>query len=134
MAQRKYAVAVLKELVTTFIQHPQDWKQILNIDIELSTAYRWLRKLTQQANKAMPEMRKALLKLKPGYKLMEQINGKPVLLTPRINVLQRFISLAQKLHTEVVRLVNKDRPISTDYFCFLNYFLANHTGKALLQP
>jgi len=133
LAQKSFAVVVLRQLVTAFINHPQDWKQILEIDIDLATAYRWLRILTGQANQAMPEIRKALLKLKPDYQLTDQINGKPTLLTPRSNVLQRFISLAQKLHTEAVRLVDKNKPISTDCFCFLNYFLANHTGKALLQ-
>jgi len=133
LAQKSFAVAAVKELLTTFINHPQDWKQILGIDIDLATAYRWLRILTQQANQAMPQMRKALLKLKPDYKLTDQIDGKPALLTSRANVLQRFTSFAQKLHTEAVRLVDKNKPISTDYFCFLNYFLANHTGKALLQ-
>jgi len=134
LAQKSFAVAALKQLVTTFINHPQDWKQLFDIDIDLATAYCWLRILTQQANESMPEVRKALLKLKPGYKLTDQINGKPALLTPRSTVLEKFTSLAQKLHTEAVRLVGKSKPVSTDYLCFLNYFLANHTGKALLQP
>jgi hypothetical protein len=132
LAQKSFAVAVVKELATTFINHPQDWTQIFDIDIDLATAYRWLRILTRQANQAMPEMRKALLQLKPDYQLTDQINGKPAPLTPRTNIMQRFISLAQKLHSEAVRLVDKDKPISSDYFCFLNYFLADHASKALL--
>lgn len=133
LAQKSFAVAVAKDLVTTFINHPQDWTQILNIDIDLATAYRWLRIITQQANQAMPEIRKALLKLKPGYQLTDQLNGKPTPLNSRTKLLQRFIVLAEKLHTEAVRLVDKNKPVSTDCFCFLNYFLANRTGKALLQ-
>ncbi len=133
LAQKSFAVAALKQLVTTFINHPTDWIKILNDDFDLANAYRWLRILTQQANQAMPEIRKALLKLKPDYQLMDQLNGKPALLTPRTNIVQRFISLAQKLHIEAVRLVDKNKPIATDCFCFLNYFLANNTGKALLQ-
>jgi hypothetical protein len=133
LAQKSYAVAVVKELVKTFINHPQDWKQLFDIDIDLATAYHWLLILTRQANQAMPEIRKALLKLKPGYKLIDQLNGKPAPLTPRTKLLQRFIFLVQKLHTEAVRLVGKNKPISSDYFCFLNYFLADNTGKALLQ-
>lgn len=134
LAQKSFAVAVVKELVKTFINHPQDWKQLFDIDIDLATAYRWLRILTQQANEAMPEIRKALLTLKPGYKLIDQLNGKPVSLTNSRNVLQRLVCLVKKLHQQAVGLVGKNKPISTDYFCFLNYFLANHTGKALLQP
>lgn len=133
LAQKSYSVAALKQLITTVINHPQDWKQILNIDIDLATAYRWLKILAQQANESMPEMRKALLKLKPDFQLTDQINGKPAIVTPRSNILERFIALAQKLHTEALRLVDNNKPISTDYFCFLNYFLANHTSKALLQ-
>lgn len=133
LAQKSFSTVVLKQLVTTFINHPQDWKQILETDIDLATAYRWLRMLTGQANQAMPEIRKALLKLKPDYQLTGLINGKPALFTPRSNMLERFIALAQKLHTQAVRLVDKNKPIASDYFCFLNYFLANHTGKALLQ-
>ncbi len=133
LAQKSYAVAALKQLLTTFINHPHDWTQILDIDIDLATAYRWLRILTRQANEAMPEMRKALLKLKPDYKLTDQIDGKPAQLTNRRKVLQRLVSLAKKLHKEAVRLIDKDKPVCTDYFCFLNYFLADNTGKALLQ-
>ena len=133
LAQKSFAVAVVKELVTTFINHPQDWKQLLDIDIDLTTAYRWLRILTQQANETMPEIRKALLQLKPDYKLIDQLNGKPAQLTNTRKVLQRFVYLAKKLHQEAVRLVDENKPISTDCFCFLNYFLADHTGKALLQ-
>jgi hypothetical protein len=133
LAQKSYSVTVVKELVKTFINHPQDWKQLFNIDIDLATAYRWLRLLTRQANQTMPEIRKALLKLKPCYKLIDQLNDKPVPLTPRTKLLQRFIFLGQKLHREAVRLVSKNKPISSDYFCFLNYFLADNTGKALLQ-
>jgi len=81
----------------------------------------------------MPEIRKALLKLTPDYELTDQINGKPAPLTNRRKVLQRFVCLAKKLHQEAVRLIDNHKPISTDCFCFLNYFLADHTGKALLQ-
>lgn len=133
LAKKSFAVAVVKELLTTSIKNPHDWKQLFDIEIDLATVYRWLRILTQQANEAMSEMRKALLKLKSDYQLTEQINGKPAPLTPRSKLLQRFMSLAQKLNTEAVRLIDKNKPISTDYFCFLNYFLANHTAKPLLQ-
>lgn len=134
LAQRSFAVAALKQLVTSFIDHPQDWAQILELDIDLATAYRWLRILEQQANQAMPEMRTALLELKPGYKLTDQIDGRPAQLTNTRKVLQRLVGLTKRLHTEAVRLIDKNKPISGDYFCFLNYFLANHTNKALLQP
>lgn len=133
LTQKSFTVAVVKELVTTFINHPQDWKQILDIDIDLATAYRWLRILTQQANEAMPAIRKALLTLKPGYKLIDQLDGTPVSLTHRRNVLHRLVCLVKKLHWQAVRLVGKNKSIASDYFCFLNYFLAHHTGKALLQ-
>ena len=78
LAQKSFAVAALKELATTFINHPQDWTQIFDIDIDLATAYRWLRILTRQANQAMPEMRKALLQLKPDYQLTVRDRAIPV--------------------------------------------------------
>jgi len=104
LAQKSFAVAVVKQLLTTVLQHPHDWTQILDSDIDLATAYRWLRMLSRPANHAMPEIRKALLQLKPDYQLTDQMNGKPALLTPRTKLLPRFISLAQQLHTEALRL------------------------------
>jgi len=133
LARRSYAVAVVKQLVTTVLEKPHDWPQILDLDIDLATAYRWLRILTQQANHAMPEIRNAILQLKPDYQLTDQIDGKPPGWLARIHLLQRFISLAQQLHTEALRLVDNNQPISADCFCFLNYFLADRTTKALLQ-
>lgn len=133
LAFRKYAVAAVKQLVTTYINRPDDWKQVLDINIELTTAYRWLRILVKQANNTLPDIRKALLKLKPDHPIADGIDKEPPQLTSTRKILKRFVCLAEQLFKAAVRLLDDKKPNDADSFCFLNYFLATQTGKALLQ-
>jgi transposase-like protein len=133
LAYRSFAVAAAQQLLMTYINHPDDWQQALKLMIELSTAYHWLRRLRQQANRSLADIRTALLNLKPDYPLTKHINGKPVSLTSNRELLTRFVTLAQQLFQAAVRLNGNKLPEFTDSCCFLNYFLATQTGKALLQ-
>jgi hypothetical protein len=101
--------------------------------IDLSTAYRWLRRLSDQANHSLVDIRTALLKLKPDYPLTRQLKGQPAALISQRDLLKRFIQLSQQLFKAAVRLIDAKTPANSDPFCFLNYFLATSTGKALLQ-
>lgn len=133
LAYRSFAVAAAQQLLMTYINHPNDWHQALQLMIELSTAYRWLRRLSQQANRSLADIRTALLNLKPEYPLNKHINGKLASLTSTRELLIRFITLSQQLLQAAIRLNSNKQPLSTNLFCFLNYFLASQTGKALLQ-
>lgn len=132
MAQKSYAVSLLKELVVSFIEHPDYWKDAIGITIDLSTAYRWLRILQRQALESLPTIRKALLKIHPGHALMDSTDAKAEALTNTRDMLKRLLSLSDQLFKAAVRLVDNDNPQNTDLFCFLNYFLAQKTEKALL--
>lgn len=133
LAYRSFAVAAAEQLLITYINHPDDWQQALKLMIELSTAYRWLRRLSQQANRSLADIRTALLNLKPDYPLNKQIKGQPASLTSHRELLIRFVTLSQQLFQAAVRLNSNKQPLSTNSFCFLNYFLAIQTGTALLQ-
>ena len=61
LARKSFQVSVLKKLVTTFINNPDDWHKSNEIKIDISTAYRWLHLLTQQAMECLPILRRALL-------------------------------------------------------------------------
>jgi len=133
LAYRSFAVAAAQQLLMTYINHPDDWQQALKLMIELSTAYRWLRRLRQQANGSLADIRTALLQLKPDYQLNKHIDGKPVSLTSNRELLRRFVTLSQQLFQAAVRRNGNKLAEFTDSYCFLNYFLASQTGKALLQ-
>jgi hypothetical protein len=133
LAQKSYAVSALEQLVITYLQHPHDWKQALNIMIDLSTAYRWLRIFVHQANTTLPDIRKVLLKLKPDYQLTEHINGKPAPMANNRIILHRFIAVVEQLCQTAVRLIDNNQSTVSQSFCFLNHFLATQTKNALLQ-
>jgi transposase-like protein len=133
LAHRSYAVVAVEQLVARYLHQADVWKKSLNINIELSTAYRWLRRLIEQANTSLPDIRTALLNLKPNFQLTGQLNDKPAPLTSKRDLLKRFITLSEQLFQAVVRLVEPKTPVPSDPFCFLNYFLAIQTEKALLQ-
>lgn len=132
LAQKSYAVSLLKELVMSFVQHPDDWKDVIGLTIDLSTAYRWLRQLQRQALESLPTIRKALLKFQPGHPVMDSTDAKAEALTATRDILERFLSLSDQLFKAAVRLVDDNDPQNVDLFCFLNYFLAQKTKKALL--
>lgn len=101
--------------------------------MDLSTAYRYLRILTQQANDALPQLRKTLLCIHPNYRLNDHIDGNPTSVSERRRILQRFLSLAKRLLTEGVRLIDDSCVDAVTLYPFINYFLASQTGNALLQ-
>jgi len=131
LARRGYAVGILKDLVIAFINQPHDWSKSADIIIDISTAYRWLRTLTQQAQQALPAIRKALLTIKPEHPLIDLTDTLPQPLTVSRVVLKRLLALAEQLFKAAVCLVENNRP-QHELFCFLNYFLTSQTGKALL--
>ncbi len=132
LAYRSYQVNELKELVSLLIKHPYNWKMFPAITIDLSTAYRWLRRFKRQALGALPVLRKELLNLSPQSPVMESFDALPEpLLTTNI-IFKRFLSLAEELFRTALCLVEENNPKNEDVFCFLNYFLARHTTKALL--
>ena len=133
LAYRSFAVAAAQQLLSTYINHPDNWQPALKLMIELSTAYRWLRRLSQQANRSLTDIRAALLNLKPDYPLNKHINGKAASVISNRELLIRFVMLAQQLFQAAVRLNGNKQAGFTDSYCFLNYFLATQTGKALLQ-
>jgi len=130
LAYKCFAVMVAKELLLTVMEHPDNWKQVLKVIIDLSTAYRWLRRFTSQANTSLPAIRKALLELEPDTRLIQHRSSP---LTSTTAVINRFIRLSQRLFQASVRLIGNKQPLVTDLFCFINHFLAISTGKALLQ-
>lgn len=139
LARKSYTVNTLKDLVAIFIGHPHNWTKSPEIIIDLSTTYRWLRTLTQQALEALPAIRKTLLKIKPDHPIMDPTDAQPEPLTSTRVILKRFLSLAEQLfkaarllNGQAVRLADKNDPKTEDLYCFLNYFLANETGNALL--
>lgn len=133
LAYRSFAVRAAEQLVTTYINHPDDWPQALKLMIELSTAYRWLRRLSQQANRSLADIRKALVQLKPHDPLIQPLKGPAGAVISQRDPLQQFIRLAQQLFQAAVRLIDPQTSDRSELFCFLNYFLATQTGQALLQ-
>ena len=132
LAHKSHQVSVLKELVTTFINNPDDWHKSPEIIIDISTAYRWLRLLAKQAMECLPVLRKALLNLKPEHPVIDTTDAQPVRKTDTQIIFKRFLSLSDQLFKAAVCLVDKNNPKNEDLFCFLNYFLTKETGKALL--
>jgi len=133
LAHKQHAVNIIADLVTCYINQPNGWQGNPDIAVDVSTAYRYLRVLGQQANAALPELRKTLLHLHPHYCLTDHIDGIPPALASKRTILQRFLALAQRLLAEGVRLVDDDCGDPVTLYPFINYFLASQTGKALLQ-
>ena len=132
LARKSYSVSLLKELVMSFVQHPDYWKDTVGITIDLSTAYRWLRLLHRQALESLPAIRKALLKFNPSHPVIDPTDVKAEALTTSRDILKRFLWLSEQLFKAAVRLVDDNYRQNDDLFCFLNYFLAKKTEKALL--
>jgi hypothetical protein len=129
LARKRHAVKVLENLILAFVDDHCNWKQRLDISLDLSTAYRWLRAFHRQALEAMPDIRKELLTLVPNHPLKEY-QPEPVPST-RI-LLKRFLVLSRRLFKAAVRLAEPNPSSNKDLFCFLNFFLVQKTGKALL--
>jgi transposase-like protein len=133
LTNKQHSVSVVDDLVTCYINRPDDWQRALDITIDLSTAYRYLRVLVQQANTVLPELRKVLMHINPHYCLTDHIDGIPPPLSSKRSILQRLVSLAQRLLNEGVRLVDDSCVDAVTLYPFINYFLASQTGNALLQ-
>lgn len=132
LVHKSYQVSELQELVFQVIKQPMDWKKSPDIVIDLSTAYRWLRRLKQQAIQSLPTIRKILLTIKPDHPVMDATDVQPEPLVAINVILKRFLSLAKQLFTAARCLVDTHAPENGDLFCFLNHFLAKETGNALL--
>jgi len=63
---------------------------------------------------------------------MDLTDAQPQPLTSIRVILTRLLALTEHLFKAAVRLADKNDPQNDDLFCFLNYFLAQKTGKALL--
>ena len=120
-------------MITAFIAHPDGWQGTPEIVCDLSTAYRWLKRLHQQSLRALPIIRKALLQLKPHLRMRGLADGKPEDLLDRPYVFRRLLSFAGQLLKAAVRLGGEKYHSHANLFCFLNYFLAQETAQALLM-
>jgi hypothetical protein len=129
LARRRHGVKVLENFIRTFVDNHCNWKQLLDISLDLSTAYRWLRIISQQALEVLPDIRKELLTLIPDHPL-KQCQPEPVPSTQIL--LKRFLLLSRQLFKAAVRLAEPKDPLKEDLFCFLNLFLTQKTGKPLL--
>jgi transposase-like protein len=130
LSRRRYHVKLLEHLLLVFIDDPCNWKQRLDIALDLSTAYRWLRALHRQALEAMPEIRKELVRLVPEDPIKDH-PLEPV--SSSFTVLERFLALSGRLFKAAVRLAEPEKSSKGNLFCFLNFFLAQQTEKALLM-
>lgn len=92
-----------KKLLLLLLEHPDNWQQALTPIIDMSTAYRWLRRFIRQANTSLPAIRAALLELVP-----ETCPSRPQSLAVRSPpaLVTRFISLSQRLFQASVRLAD----------------------------
>lgn len=103
LAYKYFAVALAKKLLLLLREHPDNWQQALTPIIDMSTAYRWLRRFIRQANTSLPAIRAALLELVPetcpSRHQSLAVRSPPALVT-------RFISLSQQLFQASVRLVD----------------------------
>lgn len=120
---------VVEQLVRTIIQYPLEWQKWLTMPIDLSTACRWLGRLRAQIQTALPLMRQHLLTLRPEAPL-----GPPPVSAPRddATLLERFLAVSDQLFQAATALTAE--PPTTTLFGFINTFLAQKTGRALLAP
>ena len=125
-----YCVHALKTLITTFMNHHDIWKESPEIEMDMSTAYRWRRLFAAQALQSLPAMRQALLEIKPSQPIRGPSDGQPI--TLKI-FFKRYLRIAKWLARAAVRLTEGKGYKNPDLFCFLNHFLWQKTGKGLLM-
>jgi len=112
------------------MNHPATWKESPEIEMDMSTAYRWLRLFADQALESLPILRQSLLEIKPSHPIRGPSDGKPGI---AIDILfKRYLAIAEQLASAAVRLAEGKNYKNPDLFCFLNHFLWQKTGKALL--
>lgn len=113
------------------MNHPDDWKESPEIMTDMSTAYRWRRCFARQVLQALPDMRQALVKINPAHRVRGPSDGQPGITSDIL--FKRFLVLGEQLAKAAVRLAEENEDKKPDLFCFLNYFLSQKTGKALLM-
>jgi len=129
LAHKSHSVKTLEEMILSFVNDPDNWKQFLDSSIDLSKAYRWLRIMVKQANEVLPDIRKELLKLAPEHRVMDP---EPEPFPSNRIILKRLLAHGKQLFKAAVRLVDEKEPPGGELFSFLNYFLAKQSGKPLL--
>jgi hypothetical protein len=131
LAQKSFQVCVFEEVVNLLINHSQDWKKRPRLPVDISKIYLWLRRFKEQVHESLPLLREKLLTLKPNTPIKTQ--SVPTGLVSEIELFQQFLNVAQLLHQTTISLLKPQPPEDANVFSFLNYFLAQHTGKALLE-
>ncbi|MCP4652641.1 MAG: IS1 family transposase [Candidatus Omnitrophica bacterium] len=127
LANKSYMVIVLKKLIQSYNSSPTWYKQMnLAID-ELSTAYRWLNKLKQQAVHSLPLIKNTLVKLSAKHKTNFKFKAEPTNPLLDKDVLIQFQNVAQQLVMAAVYLVNDKSTVFSNSFSFVNYFLSQMT-------
>jgi hypothetical protein len=101
--------------------------------MELSTVYRWLRLFFHQARDSLPIIRSEFVKLDSSKKVCQEFDAVPEQLGDyKILLFLRFLSFSRQLLHKAQRLANDKADEAGLSFSFINYFLAQKTGKALL--
>jgi len=133
LARKSHSIGALKALIELFIiNDTKDWKKHFDLSLDISTAYRWIRSLKEQALMALPEIRKTLLELKPEQSIGDVSEAHPMVFTSAEFFLKRFLKITEQLFAEAVRLTDGTMHQNSDLFCFLNHFLAYKMGQPLL--
>lgn len=123
-------VLMLEKLVTVYINHEGDWKKSPEIVMDISTAYRWLRRFGDQVKASMPVLRAAFVEIDPLHRVRGPSEGQAGM-CPDI-LFRRFLDLAEQLARSAVHLVEDNDDKKPDIYFFLNYFLWQKTTKPLL--
>jgi hypothetical protein len=131
LAQKSFQVCEFEKVINLILNHSQDWKKLPSLPVDISTSYLWLRRFKEQVHESLPLLREKLLTLKPNTPVKTQ--SVPTGLMSDVELLQQFLNVAQLLHQTTISLLKPQPPEDANVFSFLNYFLAQNTGKALLE-
>ena len=132
LAQKSYSVYTSKHLLNLVLNNRHNWKELFDLPLDISTAYRWLRYFRKQIIKSLPTIRKTLIELIHDIPFIDETEGKPLGFTSDHTLFNRFLKISNALLTEAVHLVGEKSHQKRDLFCFLNFFLYQQTGKSLL--
>lgn len=132
LARKSHTVYAFRDLLYLFLNNEQEWKKLLDLSLDVRSAYRWLDRFKKQIIQTLPHIRKVLIQIKPSKFFIDETEGKPLSLTSTHTLFKRFLKITNTLLTEAVRLVDKESQQNSDMFCFLNLFFYNQTGKPLL--
>ena len=132
LAGKSHSVYPFKHLLYLFLNNKHDWKNLYNLPFDISTAYRWLRYFRKQIIQSLPYIRKTVIELKHDILFRDETEGKPLRFTSNHTLFSRFLKITNTIFAEAVRLVEEKSHQERDFFCFLNSFLYQQTGKSLL--